>query len=77
MQLRKNNGDGSWLIYFISIILILAGIFVEPLAAVLGVLIVLASLLARISETRAHKKLTRQAEKELKKLQPQNEEKAV
>lgn len=75
--MRKNNGDSSWLIYFISIILILAGIFVEPLAAVLGILIILASLLARISETRARKKLTRQAEKDLKKLQPQNEEKAV
>ena len=71
--MRKNNGDSSWLIYFISVILILAGVYVEPLAAVLGVLIVVVSLIVRIIESGARRRL----EKDLKKLQRQSEEKVV
>ncbi len=65
--MKKNNGDNGWLCYFVAVILILAGIFVEPLAAVLGILIVVASLVSKLVESNAHKKLMKKAEEELAK----------
>ena len=62
--MRKTNGDNGWLCYFIAIVLILAGVFVEPLAAVLGILIVVASLISKLIENNAHKKLVEKAEEE-------------
>ena len=63
--MKKNNGDNGWLCYFIAVILILAGVFVEPLAAVLGILIVVVSLVTKLVENSAHKKLVKKAEEEL------------
>ena len=67
--MKKNSGDYGWLCYFIAVILILAGVFVEPLAAVLGILIVVASLISRLVEGNAHKKLVEKAEEEAAKAQ--------
>lgn len=76
--MKKNTGDSGWLYYFIAVILILAGVFVEPLAAVLGILIVVASLITKLAESNAHQKLAKKAEEEVAKAQRQNQqEKAV
>ncbi|MBQ8822030.1 MAG: hypothetical protein IJZ82_05265 [Lachnospiraceae bacterium] len=76
--MKKNNSDNSWLIYFIAVILILAGVFVEPLAAVLGILIVVASLISKLVEGNAHHKLVKKAEEEALKAQQQvSQEKTV
>lgn len=75
---KKTNGDNSWLIYFVAIILILAGVFVEPLAAVLGILIVIASLISKLMESSARHKLVKKAEEEAQKAQQQvTQEKTV
>ena len=60
--MRKTNGENGWLCYFIAVSLILAGVFVEPLAAVLGILIVVASLISKLLENSAHKKMMDEAE---------------
>lgn len=65
--MRKNSGDSGWLCYFIAVILILAGVFVEPLAAVLGILVVVASLISKLVESNAHRKLVKKAEEEIAK----------
>lgn len=62
--MKRTNGDKAWLIYFIAVILIIAGIFVEPLAAVLGILIVIASLFAELVENHAHHKLVKKLDEE-------------
>ena len=72
--MKKTNGDSGWLYYFIAVILILAGVFVEPLAAVLGILIVAASLVSRLVESNAHRKLAKKAEEEVAKAQQQNQQ---
>ena len=69
--MRRVNGDNGWLTYFTAVVLILTGFFVEPLAAVLGILIVVASLVSKLVESRAHRKLNKKAEEETMKVQKQ------
>ena len=71
---NTTNGDSGWLCYFIAVILILAGIFVEPLAAVLGILVVVASLISKLAEASSHKKLVKKAEEEAAKMQSQSKQ---
>ncbi len=75
--MRKANGDSGWLYYFVAVVLILAGVFVEPLAAVLGILIVVASLISKLVESNVHHKLAKKTEEEATKTQPVNEQSKI
>ena len=75
--MKKTNGDKVWLSYFVAVILILTGLFVEPLAAVLGILIVVASLVSKLIENNAHKKLMEKAEEEAAKAKQPAQEKTI